>query len=114
MLYDVANKSGFLYHKINNEKKKNKPVAIDLARPVPEVVLSDEQKADLLHVLKQMIVQSNIDSLTSKLLESMRSRREIIANDLSAYLEACGFYFSAPRLVSGNKISCRFLGYFHN
>lgn len=55
---------------------------------------------DLLHTLKQMVVQSNVVHLTTKLCESMRCRREIIAKDLGTYLAACDFYFSAPRLVS--------------
>lgn len=105
LLFNKKKQSGFLFNKFHNANKKGRVSAT--IEPNEEVELTDEEKTKLLQDLKRVIVRSdsvsaNID-LRSKLLETIRTRREFIRQDLSQYLETCGFYFADPKMVFVNS-----------
>lgn len=87
LLYNIKAKSGFLYHKIKNNKMRTAKQATDF------------NEEELIEFLKQCVVSNDHKKLKGKLCETVPLRRRLLkenGDDFRAFLK---FYFVDPTLV---------------
>lgn len=87
MLYNPKAKSGYLYHKIKNEKSKVIKPATDFT--------DDELKT----FLEQCVVSNDRKGLKDKLAQSVSLRRQLLKENGDNFHKFFKFYFVDPSLV---------------
>jgi hypothetical protein len=103
MFYNLSNKTGFLFNKIRNEKKKatkkNKTIAVDNQNATPEKALTAEEENDLVVYFRSCVAVKDMSNLKIKLRESVVFRDYLVAQMDINFPELFAFFFSNPELV---------------
>lgn len=98
MLYNVAQKNGFLYHALGYNKRKRK--ALNAPQLVEdEIEMTAEEKDETIKYFKRCVLPNDLKNVEQKMRETKTFRRKLILESLQKYQECWQFYFVCPDLV---------------
>lgn len=88
LLYNAKAKSGYLYHKIKNEKSK-------VVKPAAEFT-----EDDLKRFLNECVVTKDQKKLKETLAQTVPMRRQLLKENSEEFQKFLKFYFADPSLVN--------------
>lgn len=97
MLYDAANRTGFVYHALYYQSRKALKVIVEAV--IENDFMCDEEKEEINNFFKRCVLPKQRKKVAKRLAETKDYRRELIDSDFDAYKEMWNFYFAVPEIV---------------